>query len=141
MMKKGLLALSIMALVACGGEPTTNTQQEASAENEVSNTEESSLTLDDNQREIKKDSFSGEWALAVDGGILECEDQAVSFTAPDGQVYALNGFGQAYSKNKGLDWHSITPESEIWLDNPDIPGTKVSISNMLNAGLELCENN
>lgn len=114
MIKKGLLALSTVALVACGGKP-------------------------DNQLEITKESFPGDWALNVDSGVLKCENKAVSFTAPDGTIYALNGFGQVYSKKNELGWQPITPESDIWLNNPEMPGIKISTSDMIEAGLALCE--
>ncbi len=89
---------------------------------------------------VDKASFQGDWALAVDSGVLNCENQAVSFTAPDGKIYALNGSGKVYSKKNNLGWIEVEPSNPIWLEDPEIKGAKVSISDMISAGLALCEN-
>lgn len=60
--------------------------------------------------EVHADEYGRRWPLTVDHGILRCDDKAVTFEAPDGIVYALNG--PAKVRGLGIDVDqsaSVTP--------------------------------
>lgn len=52
----------------------------------------------------------------------------------DDTIYALNGLARGRMEQEG--WREI---HEIWLDNLDLPGTKISIGPLIDLGLGLCE--
>ncbi|NNG80373.1 superoxide dismutase [Micrococcus luteus] len=61
------------------------------------------VTATSNPAEVSKDDFGHSWNLTVDHGTVACEqnsdsDPVLTFTAPDGTVYALN----AVDQNKDL---------------------------------------
>ncbi|WP_394334220.1 DUF2511 domain-containing protein [Mycobacteroides abscessus] len=70
----------------------------------------------------------GLWPLTVSEGTLECNNMAVTFRTQDGATYAVNG--TARSKHPGLE--------PIWKPSPEVPGARVNIGPLLNAGLKLC---
>lgn len=74
------------------------------------------------------------WPYSVTGDVLcinqDAQMQHVVLRSSDGQVYAINGTAQ--SSGKYLDPH------HLWMDNPAIPGTKISVRNVISRGLELC---
>lgn len=75
-----------------------------------------------------------EWPFAVDSGILRCDGAgSVTFETDDGTVYAING--TALTVGAGEDIR----ESDIWLPNPDAPEAKISMGEVIERGLELCE--
>ncbi|WP_258043809.1 YebY family protein [Mycobacterium kansasii] len=77
----------------------------------------------------------GEWPLTVPEGTLACESLGermgrVTFTAPDGTTYAVNGLA------KGTDrWAEI---DAIWASYPEDPLAKVNIGPLIDRGLSLC---
>ncbi|MDO9485388.1 MAG: DUF2511 domain-containing protein [Actinomycetota bacterium] len=72
-----------------------------------------------------------QWPLTVEGGTVRCEDGQVTFEAPDGARYAVNGTAL---QNSGLP--KINP---IWADNPAISGSKIDISPIIDTGLAICD--
>lgn len=72
----------------------------------------------------------GPWPLTVPEGVLRCRNMAVTFTAPDGTTYAVNG--TARSKYPGLE--------PIWKPHPEVSGARMDIGPLLNKGLTLCGN-
>jgi len=81
---------------------------------------------------VSKDKYGDQWPFTVDFGILACRRwNAVIFRTEDHQVYALNGKAIAMKKYKDV--------RQIWKDNPNIPGAKVSLSRLIQEVLELCE--
>ncbi len=112
----GLLAL---AMAGCGGEDTP-------PKNEVA---------------VDKASFTGKWALAVDSGLIGCDNNAVYIKANDGNTYALNGTAQKRIKQMGLNWLPVDRDSSVWLDDPNNKGAKIDVSDMIAVGLKLCEGN
>jgi hypothetical protein len=73
----------------------------------------------------------GEWPLSAKYGTVRCDGGSVIFRSRSGKDYAVNG--------TALTQHpEMARIREIWLPNPDIPGTKVNISPVLDAGLNLC---
>ncbi|MGY1825784.1 MULTISPECIES: DUF2511 domain-containing protein [unclassified Blastococcus] len=84
--------------------------------------------------EVSRAEFEGEgrtWPLTVDRGTLDCEPGSrVTFTA-DGTTYAVNGT----AKGSG-EWADIDP---IWADDGSGLDLKVSIGDLIEAGLALCD--
>lgn len=80
----------------------------------------------------------GEWPLTVKSGVLQCEEEIVSsfvvqrvtFTTPDGTVYAVNG----HALDAG--YPDIKP---IWKKDPGSYGLRVNIGPLIDRGLRLCE--
>lgn len=78
------------------------------------------------------------WPLAVKEGLLQCEEevvaelivQRVTFEAPNGVVYAVNGHA--------LD-AEYPPIDPIWKKDPTGIAPRVSIGPLIDRGLELCE--
>jgi hypothetical protein len=82
------------------------------------------------QQQLSSTTFPGEWPLTVEEGTLFCEAPSrVAFRAPDGTTYAVNG--TARQKYPGID--------PIWRPNPDLPGTKISLGDLIPMGLALCD--
>lgn len=82
-------------------------------------------------RQVAASNYGDDWPLTVDGGRLWCKQPgAVTFVAPDGTVYAVNGTAKDF--NRGAD---IAP---IWADDPDVEGLKMDIGPLIEDGLELC---
>lgn len=78
----------------------------------------------------------GPWPLTVDQGTLACyRGKAIIFTAGP-HTYALTGAAHAMGQGLGYTWQRINP---IWRDSPDIPGTKVPVTALINAGQKLCK--
>ena len=84
--------------------------------------------------EVTKETFKGEWPFTVNQGYLQCEMDGkwsrIYFYTNETK-YALNGLASKRGK-------SIDP---IWKDNlkyGDL-GIKVSISDMIKKGLEICK--
>ena len=72
------------------------------------------------------------WPFAVDRVVLRCEGASGSgsvIVTAGGKEYGVNGTAQA-------EYPAFDP---IWKKNPDVPGTKVNISEVLDLGLALCD--
>ena len=84
------------------------------------------------RKPVSSDDFPGLWPLSMTSGTLNCLPKngqtMVTFTTPTGITYAINGSARSM-------WPPIDP---FWRDNPEIPGTKINIGPLLDAGLALC---
>src|SRR4051812_25008227 len=80
---------------------------------------------------VTKAGFGVSWPLTVDSGELACEGLAVTFKAPDGTKYAVNGTARSRTSLPKID--------RIWADAPDNTGAKINIGPLIDAGLELCD--
>lgn len=69
------------------------------------------------------------WPLTVDKAYVECLDGRVAVLHADGKTYALNGTSKA---------HGYPDLEPIWRENPDIPGTRISIAPLIALALEQC---
>jgi hypothetical protein len=69
------------------------------------------------------------WPFTVEEGELACEDQKVTFTA-GGTTYGLNDTARR-------DHPDPAP---IRADDPQAPGTKISLENVIVEGLTYCQN-
>jgi hypothetical protein len=74
---------------------------------------------------------SGTWPLTVRSGIVRCEGASVIFKT-NGTDYAVNGTALS-------QYPDMAPVRRIWRASREIPGTKINISPVLDAGLKLCE--
>ena len=71
------------------------------------------------------------WPLTVDEGVLACEPGSrITFTA-DGTTYSVNGLAKGDGR-----WTDIDP---IWADDGSGLGLKIDISDLVQAGLDLCD--
>lgn len=77
---------------------------------------------------ISAAEYSREWPFTVDEGVLRCEGSSVIFRA-EGTDYAVNGTARS-------EYPGIEP---IWKKDPDVPGTRINIGDVLDRGLELCD--
>lgn len=76
------------------------------------------------------EAIGWQWPLTVEEGTLRCENDAVVFTDPDGNEWAVNG--QAVT----VGYNEIDP---IWLDNPDLDGAKLDIGPLISYGRQFCD--
>lgn len=87
----------------------------------------------DSSRLITKQQFEERgkvWPFSVDSGRLSCEGAgAVVFQAGE-TTYAVNGIA------RGVGYPEVSP---IWKDDPEVPGLKLYIGNVLDLGLSLCD--
>ncbi|MEX0605782.1 MAG: DUF2511 domain-containing protein [Marinobacter sp.] len=83
----------------------------------------------DSGLEVSKGEFDGSWPFTVDSGVVDCFDGEAAVFKAEGQSYQLNG----YARSRGY-----APIDPIWKDNPDIPGAKVSVGDMINLALKQC---
>lgn len=93
--------------------------------------------FDGNRVTVRPACLDAEWPLTVEEAEVYCSDPSavllrVSSGQPGGGVYALNGMASSQFPD--------LPELEnVWLENPEIEGTRVSIGPLIDIGLELCD--
>jgi len=99
------------------------------------------LLGDPHEQKVSASTFPGEWPLTVEEDTLFCEPldrsnpaqrqrvDRVAFRTPDGTTYAVNGTAQP-------KYPRIDP---IWRADPEIPGTKINIGGLIEAGRALCD--
>ncbi|MFB2832981.1 DUF2511 domain-containing protein [Floridanema evergladense] len=80
---------------------------------------------------IERSQYGDNWPFTVEAGVLSCTEREEVVFASGRTIYALNGAAINSGKYVKIE--------EIWADNPAIPGTKKSIRDILNKGLELCK--
>lgn len=80
-----------------------------------------------NKQLLLKQEFGDSWAFTVDKGVIENIKGAVIIRYENAE-YALNGVASSRGYND---------VSEIWLDNPNIQGTKISIGTFITIGNSL----
>lgn len=75
--------------------------------------------VDSNPQKVDAKTYGKDWPLSVDSGIVKCEiaDKAsyVTFEAPDGRQYALNGSAESEKKLPNID-ELVTPDGKrtVW---------------------------
>lgn len=85
---------------------------------------------------VKRASFKGKWPLVPSEVELSCHPvtgnrnvQSLTFIY-SGREYALNGIAEG---------HGFADPDALWLDNESIPGSKVDISDLIEAARSRCE--
>lgn len=81
------------------------------------------------ERQVSRAEFGEAWPFTVDEGYVDCLPAQAAVFKANGTTYAINGL--ARSRYPAVD--------PIWRDNPEIPGTKVSIGSMIDLALEQCK--
>lgn len=84
------------------------------------------------EQSVSESTFSGKWPFVTTEGTVKCTKlhgrAVVTFVTTAGE-FAVNGI----ARSRGF--MDVDP---IWLDSEDIPGAKISMRDMLNYGLTLC---
>ncbi|SHG08629.1 DUF2511 domain-containing protein [Chryseobacterium vrystaatense] len=84
-----------------------------------------------------KQNYIGEWPFSVNELEVYCSGyKEIYGRASNGKVYALNGSAKGASHNDP----SISKIEEIWLDDPNWKGLKISYGDFVTQGLTLCAN-
>lgn len=87
---------------------------------------------------VRREDLGDEWPLTVPRGTLRCAEftglTAVTFEAPNGRVYAVNGTARSQPDTREID--------PIWAPSRDPilrdVGGRVSIGTLIALGLGLC---
>jgi len=83
---------------------------------------------------LKASDFGDEWPFTVDGELdcLPVSETTGSVILRSGErIYGINGIAQ----NSG----NFAPIESIWKDNPQIPGAKMNIGDVIDRGLKICD--
>ena len=82
----------------------------------------------------------GAWPLSIDRGLLICTPirpgnwPALYISDVDGRMWPLNGIASSHADRFGAE-----PSIDlVWLDNPEIPGTKVFLTELIDRANALC---
>ena len=82
---------------------------------------------------IEPEDITGGWPFAPRRVVL-CELKGAVWVEHGGMRYALNGLANQLFKDED-DW--VGKIDDIWLDDPGIPGLKMDIGRVIDAGLSL----
>jgi hypothetical protein len=87
---------------------------------------------------FKKIDYGVEWPYSVNEIEIYCNGyDELYFKADNGKTYPLNGTAKGSSRSNS----EISDIQEIWLDNPNLIGTKIPYpQEFITKGLSLCEN-
>ena len=96
-------------------------------------------SLRSNDGLLVSSDFGTKWPLTVPYVVVKCKEkvvdgrtlQLVTLKDPQRDSFAVNGTAKAHTNFPGID--------SIWADDPSVAGLKISISPVIDAGLELCE--
>ncbi len=79
--------------------------------------------------------YTGKWPFTVNEIEVYCDGyKEIYMTADNGNTYALSVSAKTASQDK----NRIKNIDEIWLDNPDQPGTKLPYTDFIEQGMTLC---
>ncbi|SEM67324.1 DUF2511 domain-containing protein [Halomonas caseinilytica] len=78
---------------------------------------------------VTASEYGNDWPFTVDSGRVDCKPVDAAVFTHDGTAYQLNGA----ASQRG--YPAIDP---LWRENPDIPGTKVSLGKMIDVALSQC---
>lgn len=128
--KHGVFRISLFCLVlmGCGTQSSPN-------DTPVSNEPKIVKSEKWNEAHITKNNFRGIYPFTVDKGILRCEFNnglPLIYFGANGSMYALNGSAKSASPK-------LPSVDKIWMDNPTVVGHKLSLDDVIRAGLVLCE--
>lgn len=87
------------------------------------------------QELFSAEDFGNDWPFTFDEGYVACHagNAVTVMDAESGRMYPLNGAAKGKANSLGLD-----DLEAVWLDNPEIAGTKISVSAVIEKGLQLC---
>ena len=95
------------------------------------------LACEDGGPTISEKDYGDEWPLTVAEAELHC-DKGMVWVESDGFAYPVNGTAISLLKDKRPEL-KVRALKSIWRDNPTIPGYRVSISPLIDDGLEMCD--
>lgn len=81
-------------------------------------------------KRVSHDQFGDEWPFTVSAGIVDCTGGQAAVFRVGSKTYQLNGF----AKTLGYE-----PIDSIWKENPNNPGTRISIGPMISLALQECQ--
>lgn len=86
---------------------------------------------------VSRAEFGARWPLTVDSVELRCVAHSPSLSAlvfaHNSQIFTLNGIAAGQAKKMG--WQAM---GALWRDNPDIEGTKIPITPLIQRADSLC---
>jgi hypothetical protein len=96
----------------------------------------SSAALAAQQDLISAEDFGDGWPFTFEEAYVACHagNAVTVMDAESGRMYPVNGAAKGKASALGLD--DLEP---VWLDNAQIPGTKVSVGPVIEKGLTLCQ--
>lgn len=88
------------------------------------------------QELVNVEDYGLQWPFTMPEAYLMCLDgNAVAAMDPEsGVMYAVNGAASSKASRLALE-----PLTSVWRENPELPGTKISVSTMVEKGLQLCD--
>ncbi|HEJ6912272.1 TPA: DUF2511 domain-containing protein [Serratia marcescens] len=87
---------------------------------------------------IEKSEYKGQWPFSFKEGALQCiKGGAFVLDYDSGKMYALTGLARSIASRVGA--LPLEPDSEVWLEDPNDPGSKISLSDMTSKALALCD--
>lgn len=90
-----------------------------------------------NTLRFTKSEYGEKWPFSVQKIEVYCSGyKEIYCIADNGKTYALNGSAKGASHSNT----AISNVEEIWLDDPNWKGLKISYGDFITKGLELCEN-
>ncbi|WP_108062669.1 DUF2511 domain-containing protein [Poseidonibacter lekithochrous] len=87
---------------------------------------------------VNKDDFKGKWPFSVEEVILSCymqDDVKLPIVTIKGDRYGLT----AYANNLHGSFDDINAINKFWIDDIKNKGLKVSLGDITNAALKLCD--
>lgn len=81
---------------------------------------------------MASNEFEGDWPFSDEVVEVDC-DGSTPFALVNGTRYALTGLGQT------LGGVPLTSESSDWLDDQEIPGAKVALTDFTTAAMDFCD--
>lgn len=84
---------------------------------------------------LDAEEFGTAWPFIAEEMHLLCmPGNAVVVSDPEtGVMYPVNGIASGKARQLALE-----PLEKVWRDNPELPGTKVSVGPVIERGLKLC---
>lgn len=85
---------------------------------------------------ISKEQLGEDWPFTAEEMHLSClaGGAVVVMDVDTAEMYPVNGMANSQAKR-----NAMKPLAEIWLDNPEIEGAKISVNRIIERGLELCK--
>jgi hypothetical protein len=79
---------------------------------------------------VTREQFGEKWPLTVDRAYVGCVIGRLALIKINGKTYGLTGAARA---------QGYPPLDNLWRDNPDLPGAKVTISPLTELALKQCK--
>lgn len=95
-----------------------------------------SVSAQAGQQLLDAEDYGLQWPFTMPEAYLMCLDgNAIAAMDPEsGVMYAVNGAANSKAKRLALE-----PLNSVWRENPELPGTRISVSTMIDKGLQLCD--